>query len=60
MTIVAKVGDVVKVTVREPHPMTHVLTLQTCEAAAYATELLNDPESGWWLESVVNGGSGRG
>jgi hypothetical protein len=49
--IKALVGDVVKVTVRQPHPQTIVLTLGTAKAAAYATKLLNDPEkSGWWLE----------
>lgn len=48
--IIAHVGDVVKVNVREPVPQTYVLTLNTPESAAYATELLNDPQkSGWWL-----------
>lgn len=56
--IVANVGDVVKVIVRDPHPLTHVLTLKTPKAAAYATQLLNDPNSGWWLEpSEIAGGS---
>lgn len=49
--ITARVGDVVKVNVTHPNPQTYVLTLKTPESAAYATELLNDPEkSGWWLE----------
>jgi hypothetical protein len=48
--IVARVGDVVKVTVQNPVPLTHVLTLATQKAADYATKLLNDPNSGWWLE----------
>jgi len=49
--IIAHVGDIVKVNVRQPHPLTYVLTLRTPKAAGYATELLNDPNSGWWLES---------
>jgi hypothetical protein len=47
--IVARIGDVVKVTVKNPVPLTHVLTLETQKAANYATELINDPASGWWL-----------
>jgi hypothetical protein len=50
--IAACVGDVVKVNVTNPHPQTIVLTLNTPDAAAYATELLNDPDSGWRLESA--------
>jgi hypothetical protein len=46
----AQIGDVMKVKVRHPHPQTFVLTLMTQAAADYATELLNDPNSGWWLE----------
>lgn len=47
----ANVGDIVKVNVTHPQPQTIVLTLQTAEAAAFATELLNDPDkSGWRLE----------
>jgi hypothetical protein len=49
--IQASVGDVVKVNINYPVPHTIVLTLQTPESAAYATELLNDPEkSGWQLQ----------
>jgi len=59
--IFANVGDVVKVNVKHPHPATIVVTLSTPEAAAYATELLNDPEkSGWWLESRSEMGKGDG
>lgn len=46
----AQIGDVMKVNVRYPHPQTFVLTLMTQAAADYATELLNDPDSGWRLE----------
>jgi len=46
----AQIGDVMKVNVRHPHPQTLVLTLMTQAAADYATELLNDPNSGWRLE----------
>lgn len=50
--VIANVGDTLKVKVTHPQPGTIVLKLATSEAAAYATELLNDPEkSGWWLES---------
>lgn len=55
--IIANVGDVVKVSVRQPHPLTHVLTLNTPKAAAYATKLLNDPTSGWSLASRVSAGA---
>lgn len=33
--------------VREPHPQTHRLTLETQAAADYATKLLANPNSGW-------------
>lgn len=43
----ASVGDTVECDVREPHPQTYRLTLETRAAADYATELLRDPASGW-------------
>jgi hypothetical protein len=52
----ARIGDVVKVRVNQPVPLTYVLTLKTPKAAEYATQLLNDPKSGWWLESVQRTG----
>jgi hypothetical protein len=53
----AQIGDVMKVTVSNPHRQTIVLTLMTQAAADYATELLNDPEnSGWRLEAKRGGG----
>jgi hypothetical protein len=58
--IIARVGDVVKVNVSQPQPMTHILTLLTPKAAAYATKLLNDPaNSGWWLEPADSAGDVR-
>lgn len=52
--ITARVGDIVKVNVTNPYPQTYALTLLTPEAAAYATELLNDPaKSGWWLQPQI-------
>ena len=43
----ASVGDTVECDVREPHPQTHRLTLETQAAADYATKLLRNPASGW-------------
>jgi len=43
----ASVGDTVECDVREPHPQTLRLTLETQAAADYATRLLADPNSGW-------------
>lgn len=57
--IIARIGDIVKVSVTQPVPLTHVLTLETQKAANYATKLLNDPKSGWWLESAVRRGAER-
>ena len=48
----ARVGDVIAVNVREPHPRTIRIELATPEATAYANELLADPLSGWRVESV--------
>lgn len=49
----ARVGDVLKVNVNNPHPQTIVMTLCTPEAAAYANTLLSDRTSGWRLERVL-------
>lgn len=46
----AQIGDVIKVKVSNPSPCTYVVTLHTQAAADYATELLNNPDSGWKLE----------
>lgn len=43
----ASIGDTVECDVREPHPQTHRLTLETQAAADYATKLLATPRSGW-------------
>lgn len=48
--IVAKLNDVVKARVQNPVPGTYIVTLLTPASVAYANEVLNAPNTGWWLE----------
>ncbi len=51
--IEVRIGDVMKVDVHHPNVQTFVLTIMTQAAADYATELLNDKNSGWRLERAA-------
>lgn len=46
---IARVGDRIQCDVRQPWPQTYTMHLQTKAAAAFANELLADPELGWRL-----------
>jgi hypothetical protein len=49
MMTLARIGDSIETTVRQPTPGTLRAQLQTAQACAEANKLLSDPKSGWTL-----------